>query len=132
MLLLLLLLLGNAGVIALSCSALLHSCDYAKQTQNGALHVVDTVLIPNSIRTAFNAWRETLNSEAPQTNKSTPTFVPSPISSNTSLAEWVRSTPTLSTLWGAIYFADLIKLLLEGPGPFTLLAPNDEVSARLR
>ena len=50
-----------------------------------------------------------------------------PFSGNANLVEWVQSTPALSTLSAALFFADLVKLLLDGPGPFTLLAPNNDV-----
>jgi len=74
---------------------------------------VDTVLIPNHISAAHEAW---LAAGSP---KATPNLV-----------QLVQSVPSLSTLATALTAANLINAL-EGPGPFTVLAPNNDAFASL-
>ena len=101
------------------------------QAENGAIHVVDTVLIPNNIQAAFSAWlveRDAASaSNVTASSTPTPTVTATPTPSMQTLASWVQATPQLSELWNAVYTSGLVKLILEGPGPQTLLAPTNEV-----
>ena len=80
-----------------------------QQAENGAIHIIDTVLIPNHIQEAHDAW----------VARGSPKALPN-------LVQLVLSVPSLSTLATALTAADLVNVL-EGPGPFTVLAPNNDV-----
>ena len=102
------------------------------QAENGAIHVIDTVLIPNNIQAAFDAWLVERDASASASNVTasstrTPTRSATPTPSMQTIASWVQATPQLSELWNAVYTSGLVKLILEGPGQQTLLAPTNEV-----
>lgn len=92
---------GNATVIAADI-----------QAENGVVHVIDTVLIPNHINAA---WKASLAMQAPD--------LPN-------LVQLVLADPNLSTLATALTAAGLVSTL-EGTGPFTVLAPTNDAFANL-
>ena len=79
------------------------------------MHIIDTVLIPNHINAAHNAWLARKNPKSPE--------LPN-------LVQLVQSVADLSTLATAVGAAGLVSVL-EGPGPFTVLAPTNEVRGRV-
>ena len=82
------------------------------QAENGAVHIINTVLIPNHIQASYESWLARGATKA---------------SALPNLVQLVQSVPSLSTLATALGAANLVNVL-EGPGPFTVLAPNNDVS----
>jgi len=80
---------------------------------NGEVHLIDTVLIPNAVRERMNAVLG-VSSGAPLPN----------------IVQLAEQTPQLSTLVKAVVAGGLVNTL-EGPGPFTVFAPNDAAFAAL-
>lgn len=82
------------------------------QAKNGVVHIIDNVLIPNHIQEQYEAWLARGSAKSPA--------LPN-------LVQLVLSVPSLSTLATALSAANLVNVL-EGPGPFTVLAPSNDVS----
>jgi len=84
------------------------------QATNGVVHIIDAVLLPPA---------------APPTPPGPPGPSP-PGPSPQNIVELAQATPSLSTLVTALSAASLVKTL-EGPGPFTVFAPNNDAFANL-
>lgn len=146
--------LGTYGDIFVNGVANITDIDI--QTENGVVQVIDTVLIPNNIQASFDSWMASKtgdNSSSSTAPPAAPSSSPPPSASNSptptlsvtqtptvtatdtpipkTLAQWVESNSALTTLWKAIVSSELVKIILEGPGPFTLLAPTDAAFALL-
>ena len=78
-------------------------------TENGIIHVIDTVLVPMSVKEML--WIETMNDM-------------------TDIVETAVSSELFPTLVTAIKTAELTETLME-EGPFTVFAPTEEAFAKL-
>jgi len=97
--------LVNATGVLINGEALVTGADAADCT-NGVVHLIDTVLVPKALHAA--AARAAAPVAAPTDN----------------IVQLAQSQPDLKTLVAAVTAAKLVTTL-EGPGPFTVMAPTD-------
>jgi len=101
--------LANSTGIFVNGESQIVGADAADCT-NGVVHLIDTVLVPKQMAQRAAAW-----AAAPPTKN---------------IVQLAQSVPDLSTLVTAVVAAKLADTL-SGPGPFTVLAPQNEAFARL-
>lgn len=108
---------GNVNVIATDVAA-----------SNGVIHVIDTVLLPPAPATAPTT-APTTTSVQPAPSPTT-TIAPKPGVVANNIIDIASSNKDFSTLVAAVKAAGLVDTL-QGPGPFTVLAPTNAAFAVL-